>query len=81
MLLSQQLSGLTAIKCFKRHQFFQNFQKKQATKRFSGINFNYNYRFHLFLVIRIYFDKNLIYPEVPSARMWSNKNHPYNFPI
>ena len=35
----------------------------------SGINFNYTYMFRLVLVIRTYFDKNLIYQEIQAARI------------
>ena len=35
----------------------------------SGINFNYTYMFCLVLVIRTYFDKNLIYQEIQAARI------------
>ena len=37
--------------------------------------FNKTYRFLIVLVIMIYFDKNLIYPEV--QEYWSNKDHPH----
>ena len=40
-------------------------------RNFSGINFNYTYKFHLISVIRNYFDKNLIYSEVQAV----NANH------
>ena len=38
-------------------------------RKLSGVNFNYTYRLHLVLVIRIYYDKNLIYPEIQASRM------------
>ena len=38
-------------------------------RRFSGINFNYTYILQLVVVIRIYFDKALIYPEVQAPRI------------
>ena len=44
-------------------------------KKFSGINFNYTYKLHLVLVIRMYFDKNLIYLEV-QARIVIKKKSP-----
>ena len=46
----------------------QIFSKKKAVRKLSGIKFNYIYRLHLILVIRIYFDKSLLYPEIEAAR-------------
>ena len=42
-------------------------------RKLSGTNFNYTYRLHLVLVIRNYFDKNLIYPKVQAARILIKK--------
>ena len=54
--------------------FFQqpsSFPKLSVTKiDFNGINFNYTYRLHIFLVTRIFFEKNLIYPEVLAVNIW-----------
>ena len=36
---------------------------------FSGINFNYTNRLHLVLVIRVHFEKKLIYSKVQAARI------------
>ena len=46
----------------------QIFSKRKAVRKLSGISFNYIYRLHLVLVIRIYLDKNLFYPEIDAAR-------------
>ena len=54
---------------FNRHQVFLNFYYRQAIRNFNGINFNYTYILHLALAIRIYFDKNLIYPKVQTAKI------------
>ena len=54
---------------FKRHQVFLNLQWKQVMRNFSGINFNCTCKLHLDLLIRIYFGKNLIYPEVQAAEI------------
>ena len=45
-------------------------------EKFSGINFNYTYRFYFLVVIRIHFDKNLFTPKYKQQESWSNKNHP-----
>ena len=42
-------------------------------RKLSSINFNYTYRLQLVIVIRNYFDKNLIYPEVQGARIQIKK--------
>ena len=42
-------------------------------RKFIGISFNYTYRLHLVLVIRIYFDKKLIYPEIGAAQILVKK--------
>ena len=38
-------------------------------RKLSGINFNFIYRVHLILVIRINFGKNLVYTEIQAARL------------
>ena len=39
-------------------------QVRQAMRKVNGINFNNTKKHHDFLVIRIYFEKNLNYPKV-----------------
>ena len=68
-ILTQWILGFTAIHFFNRNQVFLNFQSKQAVRKLSAVNFNYTYRLHLVLVIRISLDKNLIYPEIQAARI------------
>ena len=50
-------------------------------RNFGGINFKYSYRLHFNLVIRIYLDKNLVYPEAPAARSCSYKNYLHKFQV
>ena len=50
-------------------QSFSGFLEKQTMGIFSGINFKYIYSLHLVPIIRIYFDRNLIYPKVQAARI------------
>ena len=66
-LLTQCFSGFIAIHFFNILLVFLNVQHKQALRKLSDIN--YTYRLYLVLVIRIYFDKNLIYPETQAARI------------
>ena len=42
---------------------------KQATRNFSGINFSYTNRLHFLLIIRVHFNKSLIYSKVQAARI------------
>ena len=64
-----------------RNQVFLNFQWKQAVRKLSGVDFNYSYRLHVVLIIRIYFDKNLIYSDKSSKNPDETKNHSRMFPI
>ena len=68
-LLTRLFLGFIAIHFLNRHQIFLNFYQKQAVRTLTGINFNYTYMFCLVLVIRTYFDKNLIYQEIQAARI------------
>ena len=72
--LTQWILGFIEIHFFNRNQVFLNFQWKKAVRKLSGVNFNYTYRLHLVLVIRISFDKNLIYPETQAARILMKQN-------
>ena len=59
------------IRCntfFQQTSSFPKFSLKHVVRKLGGINFNHTYRLHLVLVIRIYFDKNLIYPEIQATR-------------
>ena len=38
-------------------------------RNFSAINFNETYTLHFLLVIKIHFNRNLIYPKVQAARI------------
>ena len=42
---------------------------QQAMRKVIGIKFSYTYKFHPVLVIRTYFEKSLIYPEVQASRI------------
>ena len=42
---------------------------QQAMRKVIGITFSYTYKFHPVLVIRTYFEKSLIYPEVQASRI------------
>ena len=42
---------------------------QQAMRKVIGIKFSYTYKFHPVLVIRTYFEKILIYPEVQASRI------------
>ena len=53
---------------FQETSSFAKFSLTQAVRKLSGINFNYTCRLHLILVIRIYFDIILIYPEIQATR-------------
>ena len=53
-----------AGKSFQQTSCFPKFSVKQAVRKLSSINFNYTYKFHLVLFIRIFFDKNMIYLEI-----------------
>ena len=54
---------------FQETSSFPKFSVKKALRKLSSINFNYTCKLHLVVVIRIYFDKNLIYPEAHAARV------------
>ena len=61
--------GIHCNTFFQQKSSFPKFSVKQAVRKLSGVNFNYTYRLHLVLVIRIYVDKNLICPEIQAARI------------
>ena len=42
---------------------------QQAMRKVIGITFSYTYKFHPVLVIKTYFEKSLIYPEVQASRI------------
>ena len=52
---------------FQQTSSFPKFSLKQAVRKLGDINFNYTYKLHPVLVIRIYFYKNLIYPEIQAT--------------
>ena len=60
--------GFIAIHIFKRHQVLLNFYQKQAIRNFSDC-FT---RLPLILVIRIYFDKSLIYNCITQCIVFPN---------
>ena len=60
--------GIHCNTFFKETSNCTNFLVKTSCDK-TGINFNCTYRLHLVLVIRTYFDKNLIYPEIQATRI------------
>ena len=53
----------------KQTSSFPKFSVKQAVRKFTCINLNYTYRLHIVLVMRPYFDKNLIFLEMQATRI------------
>ena len=62
--------GIHCNTFFQQKSSFPKFSAKTSCEKLSGENFNYTYRLHLVLVIRIYFDKNLIYLEMQAGRIF-----------
>ena len=54
---------------FQKTSSAPRFSVKYALKKLKGATFNYLYGLHLVPVIRIYFNKSLIYLEVKAARI------------
>ena len=75
--------GIHCNTFFQQKSSFPKFSVKQAVRKLSGVNFNYTYRLHIVLVIRISFDKNLICPEIKklSEYLPSMKLDGYSFVI
>ena len=67
--------GIHCNTFFQQKSSFPKFSVKQAVRKLSGVNFNYTYRLYLVPVIRISFDKNLIYPEIQAARIQKSSSY------
>ena len=61
--------GIHCNKLFQDKSSFPKLSVKTSCEKLSGVILSYSYRLHLVLVIRIYSDKNSIYPETQAARI------------
>lgn len=74
----QNKKFLTQYIFFNRHHILLDFQWKQAIRKLSGMNFNYNYRLYLVLS-KFPFTKIWSIQEYKQQESWSNKNYPHMF--